>query len=145
VYHKRAQFEAFEEKSGKKQYNAGKADETIHCTMPSLPLLPSHGHRVLFEGERVGSFSAATEETSETVLCCGGRAVSSPAMGVKRPLAELSIKWKAPTLQERAAPDASNCATGPVVVKATMARDPLSVGPDDDVNVGLVQVTTLSF
>jgi hypothetical protein len=90
-------------------------------------------------GDRVGTFSSLTE-VHDTKLCCGDQAVSSVARGMRRPASELSFTWKAPTLQERAAPGA-HIPTGPVVIKATMARDPLSVGPDDTEDPGLVQVT----
>jgi hypothetical protein len=69
-------------------------------------------------------------------FCCGDKAVSS----AKQPKAasEVCFTWRAPTLQERAAPG-SEAVGGTVVVKAALGRDPLSLAPDE-VNPGLVQV-----
>lgn len=94
-------------------------------------------------GARVGTFSPVHD--SDTKLCCGGQAVSSVSpLGMKHPSLELSLTWRAPTLQERVL--ASNAGTpiptGPVVIKATMKRDPLSATNDDTGDdPGLVQVS----
>ena len=78
-------------------------------------------------GERVGCFSADTEDLSPgTRLALSGRAVGSRAPGMPVPVTELSLVWRAPTLAERAAPGALPL-KGPIVFKATMARDPLTV------------------
>ena len=84
-------------------------------------------------GNRVGTFSKDSEVVG-TKLCCERKAMASrPAM---KPTSELTFKWKAPTVP----PGQGVSQTGVVVIKATVKRDPLSLGPDEE-DPGLVQVS----
>ena len=65
--------------------------------------------------------------------------MSNRPPGLPVPATELAFTWRAPSLRDRAQPGALPL-NGPVVLKATLARHPLAVSPDQ-VDVGLVQVS----
>jgi len=106
AYHKRSQFDAFDERSG----------------------------------ARVGTFSQDTEDESPgTKLCLENQAVSNRPPLLPTPSNELAFLWRAPSLTDRAYPGAPQL-TGPLVIKATMARDPLTIAPNEE-DPGMVQVS----
>ena len=84
-------------------------------------------------GDRVG-YIAKDSEVPGTRLTCHRRAIASrPAMNSTN---EFSCDWKAPTIP----PGQGVESTGVVVVKVTLTRDPLSIGPDEQ-DPGLVHLS----